>query len=1331
MNKLTKLLSVFVIAGAIGTGIAGVSGCKKSKGHSHSYQYTVDVEDSTKHNGVCDCGKDPILKEGHTDEKDGDGKCDLCGATIQQQSSTPTVSTVTVTAAGGATSVKEEATLQLSASVTGTNSPAQTVTWSSSDDSKATVSNTGLVTGVAAGTVTITATSTVDTTKKGTIQLSVTEKDEQKEPGDDPNKPAEKTVYQTLMEKSDKLVALDSTYTEGSKLATINGYATKGIYFRVENETTYDATRDYIDVVKEGEELALQQHASDGKTQGLPNIFTEIVTGQLKGTVEGYLETKISALASSDQSFIKFKNDDTDVLALGLNNGVPYTKVGSGAATPVSGLTVAKDTYVSVYFKFDLETGKTTLKLNDTVVALNDADTGITSLSCIELCTTNKGGRQHTTKKIVVCGAELDLATYQTKAKADLKTKHDSYTTEGEGAEYTQNKTVIDTINSDYDKAIDDATTIAEAQAAYSEAMDKYKGVLKDSEIAEKRTAAKDKLAVKFPSTSYTIAFDDAVTDSVYNNTAKYAQEIAAIEAQIDAATTQYDLDALVANASLTIPNDAAQVEDKKKDNDVATYRTDVEIPADKTAIATAIQEIRSGIAADIQAVIDNNTLTAQQKIAGISEVIATAKAGIDSQIASLTETIEQTKDRLKGDLTADGTAEKAKTEDETVKAAIDAAVTAGHNAIDGESVQDNLQGIYDAQSALVKAVIAKAEAKAELATYYTTEKAKILGTGTAVTTANTDIDSAKSDGDTAIEGAANATAVAGALANAKTAIDAVITTLYATEFDVTVNVIGGSNISNGLKVKYGGKLVKDESKLTLTNKQMIGGWYADGSKAELDLDTVYYAAVTVYVEVVEAKELPRTEAFKYSDITPIDNDVALAADAFTGDNAFLTLGSGEVRYRTDVESSRNLLQVTGEIFKVEFKGTGTLVIGGRGTGNDKNAAIAVYDENGVPCALSTQTLPSGVTAYDDNVYSIASKNHVDISFSITKPGTYSIVVLRNGDSDPVNKDGVKSTATFGMARISKIEINETYKVALDVTVNWGSQTVKYYHDEEITAPTPTGLSDTEKFVHWYKQGDEQDVWTDGTKLAAGTYTYVAKTETVAAVASVEVSAAKDATEIELGGKLQFTAVAKSESGETLEGRTVEWSVTQTDKAEISDSGELTLKAAAAVGDTITVTAKIGSQTASLTITVKEASDVDDEVDISEDTKTSGHAISFTSGKGYFTVEGVGNYKSSTVLGGALIGTSTGRGLKITVGENVESITITLKLGISHDSNYNSSSNTSTASVTGDITETIEHDSPSTIKEYVVTLTAGQTITITGTRNIAFAGATAKVKPKA
>ena len=89
-------------------------------------------------------------------------------------SSVPTVTSVTVSPSTLSLDVNGTKTGNLSATVNGTHSPAQTVTWGTSDSSVATVSN-GTVTAVSAGTATITATSTVDTTKSGTCTVTVSD----------------------------------------------------------------------------------------------------------------------------------------------------------------------------------------------------------------------------------------------------------------------------------------------------------------------------------------------------------------------------------------------------------------------------------------------------------------------------------------------------------------------------------------------------------------------------------------------------------------------------------------------------------------------------------------------------------------------------------------------------------------------------------------------------------------------------------------------------------------------------------------------------------------------------------------------------------------------------------------------------------------------------------------------------------------------------------------------------------------------------------------------------------------------------------------------------
>ena len=101
-------------------------------------------------------------------------------ATITVGSSTvPSVTSVTVSAAGSATTIAASATLQMSATVVKTGNASESVEWSVDSASATdgfTISATGLLTAPAEVTVeevTVTATSVFDTTKKGTKKLTI------------------------------------------------------------------------------------------------------------------------------------------------------------------------------------------------------------------------------------------------------------------------------------------------------------------------------------------------------------------------------------------------------------------------------------------------------------------------------------------------------------------------------------------------------------------------------------------------------------------------------------------------------------------------------------------------------------------------------------------------------------------------------------------------------------------------------------------------------------------------------------------------------------------------------------------------------------------------------------------------------------------------------------------------------------------------------------------------------------------------------------------------------------------------------------------------------
>jgi hypothetical protein len=83
----------------------------------------------------------------------------------------PTVNSVSI---NGSNHVEKGENTQLTAIVDVANGAAQTVPWSSSNPSVATVTANGLVTEITEGNATITATSTVDNSKKGTLDITIT-----------------------------------------------------------------------------------------------------------------------------------------------------------------------------------------------------------------------------------------------------------------------------------------------------------------------------------------------------------------------------------------------------------------------------------------------------------------------------------------------------------------------------------------------------------------------------------------------------------------------------------------------------------------------------------------------------------------------------------------------------------------------------------------------------------------------------------------------------------------------------------------------------------------------------------------------------------------------------------------------------------------------------------------------------------------------------------------------------------------------------------------------------------------------------------------------------
>lgn len=85
MRKLTKVLSVFLIAGAICTGMVTTTGCA----HDHTFGDKLEAKDGSQHGYHSTCEHDVWKDLADHVDTDNDGKCDECGGAISKQNPDP------------------------------------------------------------------------------------------------------------------------------------------------------------------------------------------------------------------------------------------------------------------------------------------------------------------------------------------------------------------------------------------------------------------------------------------------------------------------------------------------------------------------------------------------------------------------------------------------------------------------------------------------------------------------------------------------------------------------------------------------------------------------------------------------------------------------------------------------------------------------------------------------------------------------------------------------------------------------------------------------------------------------------------------------------------------------------------------------------------------------------------------------------------------------------------------------------------------------------------------------------------------------------------------
>ncbi len=734
MNKLTKVLSVFIIAGVIGTGAAGIAGCKKDKGHTHSYSYT-DNADGT-HNGTCGCGKAPITNEAHvdadgnkvcdkcdaaitsgeehthkytyTDNGDGthkgvcacgkdtiaseahawgtDGKCTKCGAVKPSESEEDKVESVSIT---GEATVKMGATLQFTATVTGTGNVAKTVTWSVENGTgEATISAEGLLTPVKEGKVTVKATSTADNTKSATKEITVTGLSD----------------YEKLMARQDKLVA-DDFETPNSRFPEFNGWGAAGVYtsFAVNKDTAGATTLTHYSKAEDGKAVQVNP--------GAGTAYTVIDFGPADGVIEGYIEVKLSEAANS-QTFMQFFGDSTaktnsEVFGLRTDGGkIKYRLDGGAVVAPIGDIATTTNTN-NIYFKFDPATHKMTVKIGD--VVLVDVETTISSLSGFRLASGDGNTRTVSADNVVVCGATLSVSAYAEKMKAKLDFDYSEYRLDGEDGDYKINGERVTKAYQDGVAAITAASTIDEVKTAYATAVANMAAVLSDAAIKAAQDEACAQLDRDYPATNYTKEnlTDDPnfpeYPDSQYNNKAAYEAAIAAAKEAIATKLNRADIAEELAKQKLEldkIKTDSQVIQAKiaEAQHRIEVYRADeIEALKDCEFTATYLEIVRAKKEQGME------LLPQWRTVAEINEKLAHLRERIDSLIATTEMTPEEAKEANKAELeeyVTDklSTFDSADEDDNEVIGFIEAAKQAGIAAID----QAETRGEANAQ--LIKA---------------------------------------------------------------------------------------------------------------------------------------------------------------------------------------------------------------------------------------------------------------------------------------------------------------------------------------------------------------------------------------------------------------------------------------------------------------------------------------------------------------------------------------------------------------------------------------------------------------------------------------------------
>ena len=172
---------------------------------------------------------------------------------------------------------------------------------------------------------------------------------------------------------------------------------------------------------------------------------------------------------------------------------------------------------------------------------------------------------------------------------------------------------------------------------------------------------------------------------------------------------------------------------------------------------------------------------------------------------------------------------------------------------------------------------------------------------------------------------------------------------------------------------------------------------------------TVSYTDYNAYgVATTKTVDLVYNVTLKYGattytlDLSKIDlaSGTALTQDHLVGYNSFLTVGSGNATYKVD-KGNTFIELAKSKSLQVTFSGTGHITIGFASTGGTNWSSVALKDPDGkyVAATFNAGEGEAVVAKADPDLagaYLVYGVTAVEFTFTITKPGTYTITCADN-----------------------------------------------------------------------------------------------------------------------------------------------------------------------------------------------------------------------------------------------------------------------------------------------------------------------------------------------